>query len=178
MKGPCFKAVPLQHAANPALLSFSWPPAGQHAHFITSPESVCACLRRSLSCRHELCELAALQGCLGQGSVETACEILQHTISMSPGNHRSCPSITIFTALQECLERGSVETARAILQHAVGVFPGKKSLYVALAQLERSHGSPEAVAEVLERGVKYCPQVRNKSCPHSGNPSLATHPSC
>jgi hypothetical protein len=64
---------------------------------------------------------------------------------------------------QECLDRGSVETARAILQHAVEVFPGKKSLYKALAQLERQHGTPEAVAEVLERGVKYCPQV----CPIS-----------
>ena len=60
---------------------------------------------------------------------------------------------------QDCLDRGSVETARAILQHAISVFPGKKSLYRALAHLERQHGTPEAVAEVLERGVKYCPQV-------------------
>ena len=52
-----------------------------------------------------------------------------------------------------------METARAILQHAISVFPGKKSLYRALAHLERQHGTPEAVAEVLERGVKYCPQV-------------------
>ena len=61
--------------------------------------------------------------------------------------------------MQDCLDRGSVETARAILQHAISVFPGKKSLYRALAHLERQHGTPEAVAEVLERGVKYCPQV-------------------
>lgn len=53
-----------------------------------------------------------------------------------------------------------MKTARAILQHAISVFPGKKSLYRALAHLERQHGTPEAVAEVLERGVKYCPQVR------------------
>ncbi len=52
-----------------------------------------------------------------------------------------------------------METARAILRHAITVFPGKKSLYRQLAHLERQHGTPEAVAEVLERGVKYCPQV-------------------
>ena len=66
------------------------------------------------------------------------------------------------------MDRGSVETARAILQHAVDVFPGKKSLYKALAQLERQHGTPEAVAEVLERGVKYCPQVSPISSPGVG----------
>ena len=65
---------------------------------------------------------------------------------------------------QDCLDRGSVETARAILQHAISVFPGKKSLYRALAHLERQHGTPEAVAEVLERGVKYCPQVPFPLC--------------
>ena len=69
---------------------------------------------------------------------------------------------------QECLDRGSVETARAILQHAVEVFLGKKSLYKALAQLERQHGTPEAVADVLERGVKYCPQVSPISSPGVG----------
>ena len=68
-------------------------------------------------------------------------------------------ALTSVLHLQEALDRGSMETARAILQHAVSVFPGKKSLYKALAQLERQHGTPEAVAEVLERGVKYCPQV-------------------
>ena len=65
----------------------------------------------------------------------------------------------ILLSAQDCLDRGSVETARAILQHAISVFPGKKSLYRALAHLERQHGTPQAVAEVLERGVKYCPQV-------------------
>ena len=71
-------------------------------------------------------------------------------------------ALTSVWRLQEALDRGSVETARAILQHAVSVFPGKKSLYKALAQLERQHGTPEAVAEVLERGVKYCPQVTQR----------------
>lgn len=81
---------------------------------------------------------------------------------------------------QECLDRGSVETARAILQHAVNVFPGKKSLYKALAQLECQHGTPEAVAEVLERGVKYCPQVSSISFPGVGSrlKSRLRHFSC
>ncbi len=74
-------------------------------------------------------------------------------------------ALTSVWRLQEALDRGSVETARAILQHAVSVFPGKKSLYKALAQLERQHGTPEAVAEVLERGVKYCPQVTRQGPP-------------
>ena len=79
--------------------------------------------------------------------------------------------------MQDCLDRGSVETARAILQHAISVFPGKKSLYRALAHLERQHGTPEAVAEVLERGVKYCPQVW-LFLSHSWPPFWAHHDLC
>lgn len=56
--------------------------------------------------------------------------------------------------------RRSVETARAILTHALAVFPGKKSLWRRAATLEKAHGSREALDALLERAVKYCPQVR------------------
>ncbi len=84
---------------------------------------------------------------------------------VQPDQEMSGKTLRSVWRLQEALDRGSVETARAILQHAVSVFPGKKSLYKALAQLERQHGTSEAVAEVLERGVKYCPQVTRQRPP-------------
>ena len=96
----------------------------------------------------------------------------QSSHPLKSGSTSENPVKRSILSVQDCLDRGSVETARAILQHAIAVFPGKKSLYRALAHLERQHGTPEAVAEVLERGVKYCPQVRVSPyglCPHSVN---------
>jgi hypothetical protein len=52
-----------------------------------------------------------------------------------------------------------VETARAIYAHALSVFPGKKSIWRRAAQLEKSHGSREALDALLRKAVQYCPQA-------------------
>ena len=52
-----------------------------------------------------------------------------------------------------------METARAIYAHALGIFPGKKSLWRLAAQLEKAHGTREALDSLLRRAVTYCPQV-------------------
>jgi hypothetical protein len=53
-----------------------------------------------------------------------------------------------------------VETARAIYAHALAAFPGKKSIWRRAAQLEKAHGSREALDALLRKAVAYCPQAR------------------
>lgn len=62
--------------------------------------------------------------------------------------------------VQDCLKRGRVETARAIYAHALAAFPGKKSIWRVAAQLEKAHGSREALDALLRKAVAYCPQAR------------------
>lgn len=64
----------------------------------------------------------------------------------------------------EAIKRGSIETARTIYQHALATFPGKKSIWRKAAQLEKSKGSRESLDAVLQKAVKFCPQVSPESC--------------
>lgn len=62
---------------------------------------------------------------------------------------------------EEAIKRGSPETARTIYQHALATFPGKKSIWRKAAQLEKSKGTRESLDAVLQKAVKFCPQVSN-----------------
>lgn len=39
------------------------------------------------------------------------------------------------------------------------MFPGKKSIWRRAAQLEKAHGTREALDALLKKAVAYCPQV-------------------
>ncbi|KAK1936526.1 putative u5 snRNP-associated subunit [Babesia divergens] len=54
-------------------------------------------------------------------------------------------------------ENGSFACARSIYRSALDHMKTKKSLWLALADLETKHGEPKDVDEVLERATKYCP---------------------
>lgn len=71
-------------------------------------------------------------------------------------------------------KEGSVHTARAIYEHALQVFPGKKSIWKAAARLEKQHGTPESLDELLNRATKYCPQVSSPICVLPRHDSLST----
>mmetsp|Transcript_33560 Transcript_33560/g.94959 ORF Transcript_33560/g.94959 Transcript_33560/m.94959 type:complete len:924 (+) Transcript_33560:85-2856(+) len=58
---------------------------------------------------------------------------------------------------EEFLRRGAVETARAIYAHTLAVFPNKKGIWRRAAQLEKAHGTREALDELLRRAVNHCP---------------------
>ena len=60
---------------------------------------------------------------------------------------------------EEAIKRGSVETARTIYQHALATFPGKKSIWRKAAMLEKSKGTRESLDVLLQKAVKFCPQV-------------------
>ena len=67
---------------------------------------------------------------------------------------------------EEAIRRGSVETARTIYQHALATFPGKKSIWRKAAQLEKSKGTRESLDAVLQKAVKFCPQVSCHAVSH------------
>ncbi|ORM39405.1 Protein STABILIZED1 [Babesia sp. Xinjiang] len=54
-------------------------------------------------------------------------------------------------------EKGSYACARAIYRSALDHMKTKKSLWLALAELETKHGAPSDVDEVLAQATKYCP---------------------
>jgi len=53
--------------------------------------------------------------------------------------------------------RQCYESARAVYGYALSVFPGKKSVWIKAANLERHHGSHEALDGLLQKAVGYCP---------------------
>eukprot|EP00934_Nitzschia_sp_Nitz4_P007841 Nitzschia sp. Nitz4//scaffold257_size48314//42683//45577//NITZ4_007096-RA/size48314-processed-gene-0.38-mRNA-1//1//CDS//3329544469//7831//frame0 len=57
------------------------------------------------------------------------------------------------------LARGSVVTARAILEHALSIFPTKRGLWMQAVDLERNHGTPEHLDEVLKSASERLPRV-------------------
>lgn len=60
---------------------------------------------------------------------------------------------------QASLSRNAVETARAIYGYALTVFPGKKSIWQQACMLEKEHGTPVALEQMLKKAVNYCPQA-------------------
>ncbi|SOV77956.1 pre-mRNA-processing factor 6, putative [Plasmodium sp. gorilla clade G3] len=58
---------------------------------------------------------------------------------------------------QNCINNKSIHTARALYNEALKIFKTKKSIWLALANLELSHGKREDVDEVLHRAVQNCP---------------------
>lgn len=55
------------------------------------------------------------------------------------------------------IARGKSATARAMYAYALRVFPTSKVVWLAAADLERTHGSKEALWQVLEKAVEACP---------------------
>ena len=64
---------------------------------------------------------------------------------------------------EECLKRGSVETARAIYAAALAAFPGKKGVWRRAAELEKAHGTRDALDALLRRADATVGGGRGKS---------------
>ena len=54
--------------------------------------------------------------------------------------------------------RGKYETARAIYAYALRVFVNSRKLWLVAADLEKNHGTKEALWQLLEKSVEACPQ--------------------
>eukprot|EP01069_Polyplicarium_translucidae_P009217 Polyplicarium_translucidae@DN3299_c0_g1_i1.p1 len=60
---------------------------------------------------------------------------------------------------ESLLAEGCVECARALYTGALDKMKTKKSLWLALADLETKHGTPTSLDTVLQQSVKFCPNA-------------------
>lgn len=58
---------------------------------------------------------------------------------------------------ESCIAQGKMACARAIYAYALQVFPKKKSLWLKVANLEKTHGTPASLDQLLQKAVVECP---------------------
>lgn len=95
--------------------------------------------------------------CEEEGAVLTCAAIIRETLGWSLDEDDDRKEIFKDDA-QASIARGKYETARAIYAYALRVFPTSRALWLAAADLERNHGSKDALWRLLEKAVEACPQ--------------------
>ncbi|EXJ69335.1 uncharacterized protein A1O5_07371 [Cladophialophora psammophila CBS 110553] len=95
--------------------------------------------------------------CEEEGAVLTCGAIIRETLGWSLDEDDDRKEIFKDDA-KASIGREKFETARAIYAYALRVFPTSRSLWLAAADLERSHGTKAALWQVLEKAVEACPQ--------------------
>ncbi|KAL6235394.1 hypothetical protein BDW75DRAFT_209729 [Aspergillus navahoensis] len=95
--------------------------------------------------------------CEEEGAVLTCGAIIRETLGWGLDEDDDRKDIWMDDA-KACIARGKYETARAIYAYALRVFVNRRSIWVAAADLERNHGTKEALWQVLEKAVEACPQ--------------------
>lgn len=60
---------------------------------------------------------------------------------------------------ESLLERGAVHCARTVYQCLLQYFNTKKKIWMAAAQLEKKHGTPEALDVLLKKATTFCPKA-------------------
>jgi len=101
--------------------------------------------------------IAEAEKCEEEGAVLTCGAIIRETLGYGLDEDDDRKEIFKDDA-KASIGRGKYETARAIYGYALRVFPTSKSLWLAAADLERHHGSKEALWQLLEKAVEACPQ--------------------
>ncbi|KAI9893233.1 MAG: hypothetical protein M1814_000360 [Vezdaea aestivalis] len=96
--------------------------------------------------------------CESEGAPMTCQAIVRETLGYGLDEDDDRKKIFLNDA-KESLSRDRIITARAIHAYALRLFPTKKSLWLAAADLERSHGSKEALWELLDKGTEACPDA-------------------
>lgn len=91
------------------------------------------------------------------GAPLTSAAIIQHTVGL--GVDPEDRQRTWSEDAKATLRRGAVATARAIIAHALASFPSKRGLWMQAVELERKHGSPSSLDEVLGAASERLPRV-------------------
>ena len=95
--------------------------------------------------------------CEEEGANETCQAIIRETLGWQLEEDDDRKKIWMDDA-EASISRGKYETARAIYAYALRVFLIKKSIWRAAADLEKNHGTKEALWNLLEKAVEACPQ--------------------
>ena len=95
--------------------------------------------------------------CEEEGAILTCGAIIRETLGYGLDEEDDRKAIWDDDAKQS-IQRGKYETARAIYAYSLRVFVNKKSVWLAAVDLERAHGTKEALFDTLNRAVSACPQ--------------------
>lgn len=104
--------------------------------------------------------LKQAEECEHAGAPKTCRSIVYNTIHL--GVDEEDRRRTWMDDAEACLSHApplGVETSRSIYAYTLSVFPGKKSIWMAAAQLEKTHGTAESLEKILKDSVKNCPQA-------------------
>jgi len=97
------------------------------------------------------------ENCEKAGSVATCQAIIMETVGI--GIEDEDRKTTWCEDAETCITNKSIQTSRAIYANATNVFPTKKSLWLRMADLEKTYGTRESLEQVLSKAVKYCPKA-------------------
>jgi pre-mRNA-processing factor 6 len=95
--------------------------------------------------------------CEEEGAVLTCSNIIRETLGWGLDEDDDRKEIWMEDA-KGSIGRGKYETSRAIYAYALRVFVNSRTLWLAAADLEKSHGTKEALWQLLEKAVEACPQ--------------------
>ncbi|KAL9622057.1 MAG: hypothetical protein Q9160_003556 [Pyrenula sp. 1 TL-2023] len=101
--------------------------------------------------------IAEAEKCENEGAILTCGAIVRETLGYGLDEDDDRKDVWMEDA-KASIARDKFETARAIYAYAIRVFVNKKSIWLAAADLERNHGSKEALWQILEKATEACPQ--------------------
>ena len=94
--------------------------------------------------------------CEEEGAILTCTAIINSTLAW--GLDEDDDRKETFTEdAREAISQGKYETARAIYAYGLRIFYQSKTLWQAAADLEKNHGTREALLQLLEKAVDACP---------------------
>ena len=94
--------------------------------------------------------------CEEEGAILTCGNIIRETLGWGLDEDDDRKDIWMEDA-KSCIGRGKYETARAIYAYALRVFVNSRKLWLAAADLEKTHGSKESLCQLLGKAVEACP---------------------
>lgn len=89
--------------------------------------------------------------------VHTCQAIINHTLNIDVDEDNELD--TWLDDAQASVARGSIGTARAIYSQILKKHPNDDYVWMEAAFMEKKHGTPEQVEELLKHSVKYCPNA-------------------
>ncbi|KAI9666612.1 MAG: hypothetical protein M1821_004548 [Bathelium mastoideum] len=94
--------------------------------------------------------------CEDEGAILTCGAIIKETLGWGLDEDDDRKDVWMEDA-KASIGRGKYETARAIYAYCLRVFVTSRSSWLAAADLERNHGTRQALWDVLEKGTNACP---------------------
>lgn len=101
--------------------------------------------------------IAEAEKCESDGAILTCGAIIRETLGWGLEEDDDRKKIWMDDATSS-VDSGHVGTARAMYAYALRIFVNRKSIWLAAADLERNHGTKEALWQLLSKAVEACPQ--------------------